>query len=120
MDTRLTPFLASAGAIATLWGGFLDGLADASIPANEHEMGKSLAAFVLLLLPVVVQWAFKRLLTWGRAKFGVPETEALEALRDMIQSEVAHAQAGHLAPSPSQNVLQPSIPPLDGPSPASV
>ncbi|MGI4872018.1 MAG: hypothetical protein ACRYFX_12675 [Janthinobacterium lividum] len=118
MDS-LKPLLLSAGAIATLWGGFIDGLADAAIPANEHEMGKALAAFVLMLAPVGIQWAFKRLLTWGRTRFGPPEVEAIEVLRDMIQSEVAHAQAGHLAPSTSSNV-QPSIPSLDGPSPASL
>jgi hypothetical protein len=113
MDS-VKPLLLSAGAIATLWGGFLDGLADASIPANEHEMGKSLAAFVLLLLPVIVQWAFKRLLAWARCRFGPPELEGLEALRDLVQQEVAHAQLGHLAPQNSSNDFQPSIPSLDG------
>lgn len=123
MDS-VKPLLLSAGAIATLWGGFIDGLADASIPANEHEIGKALAAFVLMLAPVLIQWAFKRLVLWGRARwaarFGPPEVEALEVVRDWIQQEVAHAQAGHVAPSPSQNVLQSSIPSLDGPDPAAV
>ena len=118
MDS-LKPLLLSAGAVATLWGGFLDGLADASIPANGHEMGKALAAFVLLLLPVLVQWGFKRLLLWGRSRFGPPEAEALEVLRDLVQQEVAHAQAGHAPFQLSPNV-QSSIPSLDGASSAPV
>jgi hypothetical protein len=116
----MRPFLVSAGAVATLWGGFLDGLADAAIPANEHEMGKALAAFVLLLLPVVVQWGFKRLLLWCRSRFGAPEVEALEVLRGLAQEEVAHALAGHVPPFQLIPNVQPPVPNLDAPDTASV
>jgi len=112
MDFVKAPFLLTAlGVSGTFWGGFQEVLSKAAIPTTPGELGAALASLVLVLLPVAVQYAFKKCLAPPTSQ------EAVELFNQALAAaKAAHAQ--HVADEESHhNHVQPSVPSLDGLSP---